>query len=689
MATTDSTQRGQTPGRGLGTAQPKSRVEKRPARWEETLSRVAQQESQRVLEVLIISTKEHESATAAIRDIGAALRRQRLDPARSEILAHLRMMKPCVLGSQHMAMVKATATASIVYSNALDNALGDELRIAVLGPNRMHSAWRVPAGGEGARIMDPTKTLRELAGALFEKQSELPGHRVNFDWSMHKYTDAKTHLKNSNIIGISCLHAKAEGVREKFQSVIAGGFSRKVDKVGHLFVDDHMSDLEPFDLSIVSRFVMAGVSRCDLEDVGSPIRLQLDEMLEDGCDYFDVVNVVDLYKISRGVLRVDVVYNADMYEDMKLRIGALDKITKSFGSVEIEIYDSKTLVVFAREVDIPFLELSEAAGLAERSESEKRSKKELKEYMKLMEEMVEETKARMQQLEVELAASRKMTEELAKRLAGVRETTKAGFSAQEEALQKLEHSTGAQFEVVSEQIGSVNGAVAAVNVGLGEVAAVQKVGFRGIAAQNMAGHAALHAMGQHMGVDGMPELASAPPSLLPPAAPPPPSAATSPPSGSASSAAPPPVPRFGSPTKVSPAKARRQEEARQQAQALLEEEVGSPERVQANLEISRARFAAEQAAWQETVRAASVSAMQVSPSKASQPPPPASGRSPGATASAGSGSPSVGTTVSPGPTASGPSTSTPAASAAKSPARQHGPRGGKITHAKSPGKSSS
>jgi hypothetical protein len=491
-----------------------------------------------------------------------------------------------------------------------------------------------------------------------------------------------------NRCGLSCLHAKAEGVREKFESVVAGGFSRKVDKVGHLFVDDHMSDLEPFDLSIISRFVMAGVSRVDLEDVGSPIRVQLDGLLEEGCDYFDVVNVVDLYKISRGVLRVDVVFNADMYEDMKLRIGALDKLSRMGGAIEFEIYDSKSLVVFAREVDIPFLELTEAAGLAERSEGEKRSKKELNEYMKLMEEMVEENKARMQKLEAELEASRKMTEELAKRLAGVRETTKAGFSAQKEALQKLEHSTGAQFEVVSEQIGNVNGAVAAVNSGLGEVAAVQKVGFRGIAAQNMAGHAALHAMGQHMGVDGMPELASASPSLLPSAAPLLPSSVPSPSPGSAAPAAPPSVPRFGSPTKVSPAKVRRQEEARQQAQALLEKEVGSPERVQANLELSRARFAAEQAAWQVVVEAASESAMQVSPKKATRPAPSASGRSPGAAASAGSGSPPVGATESPGPTASGSSPSTPTASAAKSPLRQHGSRG-KLTHAKGSGKSAS
>ena len=209
--------------------------------------------------------------------------------------------------------------------------------------------------------------------------------------------------------------------------------------------------------------------------------------------------MVEENKAMMQKLEAELEASRKMTEDMKLRIGALDKLSRLGGAIEFEIYDSKSLVVFAREVDIPFLELTEAAGLAERSEGEKRSKKELKECLKLMEEMVEENKARMQKLEAELEASRKMTEELAKRLAGVRETTKAGFSAQKEALQKLEHSTGAQFVVVSEQIGSVNGAVAAVNVGLGEVAAVQKVGFRGIAAQNMAGHAALHAMGSIWG----------------------------------------------------------------------------------------------------------------------------------------------------------------------------------------------
>jgi hypothetical protein len=83
---------------------------------------------------------------------------------------------------------------------------------------------------------------------------------------------------------------------------------------------------------------------------------------------------------------------------------------------------------------------------------------------------------------------------------------KAGLASQAEAVQGLEESVGAQFAHVSERLDLVDGAIDSVHSGLGEVASVQKAGFVGIAAQNIASHAAMRAMGQHMGVDGMPEL---------------------------------------------------------------------------------------------------------------------------------------------------------------------------------------
>ena len=152
---------------------------------------------------------------------------------------------------------------------------------------------------------------------------------------------------------------------------------------------------------------------------------------------------------------------------------------------------------------------AEAMGRRELEEELEKQRRSHVQSLETAHRQAERAERAKQFLEEELEASRKLTEQLTKKLAGVRETAKAGFVSQTEALQKLERATDARFGAVSEQIGGVNGAVEAVNVGLGEVAAVQQVGFRGIAAQNMAGHAALHAMGQHMGVDGMPALAVA------------------------------------------------------------------------------------------------------------------------------------------------------------------------------------